>query len=109
LGISFLMYSPLGGLGHSAKSRAQHPELNLIADRHGVSPQVATLAWELSLGDHVIAIPGCSRVETVRSSATAMSLELTEDELAALGAVYLPKPEPLAGSQLPDLSMEAGR
>ncbi len=107
MGISFLMYSPLGGLGQSADLRAQHPELNRIAARRGISPQVATLAWELSVGDHIIAIPGCSRVETARSSAMAMSLELDEDELAALDAAYLPQPVPLDGSRFPDLSMEA--
>ena len=58
MGISFLMYSPLGGLGHSADPCAHDRELNRIADRRGISPQVAALAWELSLGDHVIAIPG---------------------------------------------------
>jgi aryl-alcohol dehydrogenase-like predicted oxidoreductase len=109
MGISFLMYSPLGGLGQSAALRTQHPELNRIADRHGVSPQVATLAWELSLGDHVIAIPGCSRVETVKSCAAAIAFELAEDERAALDAVYRPKPVPLDGSRLPDLLTEARR
>ena len=41
---------------------------------HGVSPQQVVLAWELSLGEHVIPIPGARRPESIIDSAKAADL-----------------------------------
>jgi aryl-alcohol dehydrogenase-like predicted oxidoreductase len=44
------------------------------------------LAWELSLSEHVIPIPGASRPESIADSAKAADLVLSEDELARCSA-----------------------
>ena len=54
---------------------------------HGVSPQQVTLAWMLATSPVVIPIPGSSRPETIRDSAAAADLRLTDDELATPGRV----------------------
>jgi aryl-alcohol dehydrogenase-like predicted oxidoreductase len=49
-----------------------------------VTPQVVCLAWELAKAPVVLPIPGASRPESIRDSATAADLELTAEELASL-------------------------
>lgn len=89
-GVAFLPWSPLGGTHGAAKHvGAKFPVIGRIASERGVSPQQVTLAWELSLGDHVIPIPGASRPESITDSAAAMDLELSDDELAQIGAEVL--------------------
>lgn len=84
-GIAYLPWSPLGGTGGDAKRLGdRYPAIASAAAAHGVSPQQVTLAWELSLGEHVIPIPGASRPESVQDSALAMELQLSDDELASI-------------------------
>jgi aryl-alcohol dehydrogenase-like predicted oxidoreductase len=45
------------------------------------------LAWELSLSEAVIPIPGASRPESVADSVRAVQLELDDADRAALDAV----------------------
>jgi aryl-alcohol dehydrogenase-like predicted oxidoreductase len=84
-GIAFLPWSPLGGIGNAASPGGVNP-VKAAAERHGVSPQQVALAWLLSLGPTVIPIPGASRPETITDSLKAARLELSADELAAIGA-----------------------
>lgn len=77
LGIAFFPWSPLGGTSGGAKEVGEsYPAIAEVAMAHGVSPQQVTLAWELSLGKHVIPIPGASRPESVSDSALAWDLQL---------------------------------
>jgi aryl-alcohol dehydrogenase-like predicted oxidoreductase len=84
LGIAFLPYSPLGGIGKAGGLGDKFAEFARIADEHRVSPQQVALAWLLAKSPHVIPIPGASRPETIKDSAQAPDLTLTEDELSAL-------------------------
>lgn len=80
-GIAFVPWSPLGGTGGGASAVGERfPQIQRIAESHGVSPQQVVLAWELSLGEHVVPIPGASRPESIADSAGAMTLELTAAE-----------------------------
>lgn len=89
-GIAFLPWSPLGGTGGGAAALAERfGVLTEVADAHGVSPQQATLAWQLALGEHVIPIPGASRAASIVDSARAMDLELTADEVERISAALL--------------------
>ena len=85
LGIAFLPYSPLGGIGKAAKLGDTFAKFAEVADNHGVSPQQVALAWELAQSPQVIPIPGASRPESIKDSAAAAELELSADELLALG------------------------
>ena len=86
LGLAFLPWSPLGGLGDAKELAAKHPAFATVAQAHGVSPQQVALAWELAQSPVVIPIPGAKRPQSIRDSAAAADLELTADELASLDA-----------------------
>lgn len=85
-GIAFLAWSPLGGMGAAAGLGGAHQVFRDVAERHGASPQQVALAWLLALSPACIPIPGASRPETILDSVRATELELSDDELAALGA-----------------------
>lgn len=86
-GIAFLPWSPLGGTGGAARSVGERFSVFAEIGRdHGVSPQQVVLAWELSLGDTVIPIPGARRAESIIDSARAADLALDRDELARCSA-----------------------
>jgi aryl-alcohol dehydrogenase-like predicted oxidoreductase len=85
LGIAFLPWSPLGGIDTASNLGDRHHAFAEIAAAHGVSPQRVCLAWMLAKSPVVIPIPGSSRPATIRDSAAAVSLSLSEDELARLG------------------------
>lgn len=84
LGIAFLLYSPLGGIGGGARLGRLHPEFERLAQKHDVSSQQIALAWELTLGSHVIPIPGCSRPENVVDCAAAVDVALSDEDLEEL-------------------------
>ncbi len=83
LGLAFLAWSPLGGMGR-AGDLGEHDAFGQVAARHGVSPQQVCLAWELGLSEAVIPIPGASRPESIADSAAAVHLELDDEDLALL-------------------------
>ncbi|MDY7085471.1 MAG: aldo/keto reductase [Actinomycetota bacterium] len=85
LGIAFLPWSPLGGIGKASALNGHAGKFATVAERHGVSPQRVCLAWHLAKSPVVIPIPGASRPETIQDSAAASELTLTAEELAELG------------------------
>ena len=84
-GLAFLPWSPLGGIGRGDAVFDSSAFAEVGAEL-GVSPQQVALAWELSLGDTVIPIPGASRAASITDSALAASLELSPEQLARLNA-----------------------
>jgi aryl-alcohol dehydrogenase-like predicted oxidoreductase len=86
-GTAFLPWSPLGGTGGGGRNVGdRYAAFGEIAADHGVSPQQVVLAWELSLGDTVIPIPGARRPESIIDSAKAADLQLSAEELQRCGA-----------------------
>ena len=81
LGVAFLAWSPLGGMSDAASLAGPFAA---VAEKHGVSPQQVCLAWELSLSDAVVPIPGASRPSSVEDSLRAAELKLDDDDLEAL-------------------------
>lgn len=86
LGIAFLPWSPLGGIGRSDAIGHRHPAFAAVAAEVGATPQQVTLAWMLAKGSRVIPIPGSSRPETAVASAAAADVVLTPDQVARLDA-----------------------
>jgi aryl-alcohol dehydrogenase-like predicted oxidoreductase len=84
-GIAFLPWSPLGGIPKAADAPGEHDAVRQAASAHGVSPQQVAIAWLLSLSPAIIPIPGASRPESIEDSVRALDLELTADELQAVG------------------------
>jgi len=84
LGIAFLPWSPLGGIGRSDRIERDHSAFAEVAAETGASPQQVTLAWMLAKGPRVVPIPGSSRPETAIASAAAADLSLSADQVARL-------------------------
>ncbi|KUJ64511.1 aldo/keto reductase [Streptomyces albus subsp. albus] len=94
LGLAFLPWSPLGGISRSSLdgpsepvgAAPAHAAFHTVAHQLGVSPQQVCLAWLLTLSPTLIPIPGASRPETIRASASAADLTFAPAQLAALNA-----------------------
>jgi aryl-alcohol dehydrogenase-like predicted oxidoreductase len=84
MGIAFLPWSPLGGIGNADQLGGKAAAFARVAGAHGVSPQRVCLAWMLARSPVVIPIPGASRPETITDSAQAADLALSAEELASL-------------------------
>lgn len=84
LGVAFLPWSPLGGMGSAGALGSEHAAFGEVARERGVSPQQVCLAWLLAQSPVVVPIPGASRPESVRNSVAAADLTLTPAELARL-------------------------
>ncbi len=84
LGLAFLPYSPLGGMRGASQLAQQHEAFVEVGERHGASAYQVALAWELAKSPVVVPIPGASRPESIRDSAAATDLTLSEDDLALL-------------------------
>ena len=85
LGLAFLAWSPLGGMGSAARLGSDHAAFAEVAAERDVSPQRVCLAWLLAKSPAVIPIPGASRPQTIEDSAAAAALELSAAELERLG------------------------
>ena len=86
LGIVFIPWSPMGGIGRSDSIQKNFPAFAEVATEVGASPQQVTLAWMLAKGSRVIPIPGSSRPETAIASAAATDITLTPEQVARLDA-----------------------
>jgi aryl-alcohol dehydrogenase-like predicted oxidoreductase len=85
-GIAYVPYSPVGG--HSGHRRLlANSTLTRIAAKHGTTPYVIALRWLLGQGDHVIPIPGASKIASALSSLTATQSGLDAADRATLDAL----------------------
>ncbi|MBX9798586.1 MAG: aldo/keto reductase [Burkholderiaceae bacterium] len=90
-GLPLMAYSPI-----EQGRLTDYPEVQDIADRHGVTPAQVALAWVLRQ-EGVIAIPKASTPEHVRENRAALDLQLTAEDLEELDDMFPPPdgPEPL--------------
>ncbi|GAA2244603.1 aldo/keto reductase [Streptomyces amakusaensis] len=58
-----------------------------VGDRHDATPAQVAIAWALAQGEHVIPIPGTKSPRFLAENIGAVSLRLTERDLADLDAV----------------------
>ena len=84
LGLAFLPWSPLGGMGAAGGLGDDYAAFGKVAAKYDVSPQQVAIAWELARSENVIPIPGASRPESVTDSTAAVHLQLDDEDLAAL-------------------------
>ena len=82
--IMVMAYSPLGQ-GPLLREAA----LKKVADKHGVDPAAAALAWVLR-HPGVITIPKAVKAEHVRANLQALEVKLDEEDLRALDAAFPP-------------------
>jgi len=96
--VALVAYRPIGGGAIGAGSpmgpgrSALADTLREVAAARSATPAQVALAWLLKRDDHVIPIPGATRPEHVRENAGALSLELSEEELAAIDRASAPAP-----------------
>jgi aryl-alcohol dehydrogenase-like predicted oxidoreductase len=86
LGIAFIPWSPLGGIGQTDRIQQSHAGFAEVGAEVSASPQQVTLAWMLAKGSRVIPIPGSSRPATAEASAAAAELSLSAEQVARLDA-----------------------
>jgi aryl-alcohol dehydrogenase-like predicted oxidoreductase len=86
IGVAFIAWSPLGGIGRINQMESDFPAFAEVAQEVGASPQQVTLAWILAKGSRVIPIPGSSRPPTATASAEAADITLTAEQIARLDA-----------------------
>ena len=55
-----------------------------VAERRAVPPAAVALAWVLAQGDHIVPIPGTTKVRNLDANIAATELELTAEDLADL-------------------------
>jgi diketogulonate reductase-like aldo/keto reductase len=90
-GLPLMAYSPI-----EQGRLADYPEVEDVAERHGVTAAQVALAWVLRQ-QGVIAIPKASRPEHVKLNRAAVDLKLTQQDLDELDDAFMPPsgPEPL--------------
>jgi aryl-alcohol dehydrogenase-like predicted oxidoreductase len=79
-GIAFIPWFPLAA-GSLAR---EGTVLDKVAKRLGASPAQVALAWVLKRSPVMLPIPGTSKVHHLESNVAAASLELTDEDFAAL-------------------------
>jgi aryl-alcohol dehydrogenase-like predicted oxidoreductase len=116
LGIGFVPYSPLGRGFLTGKIRSldqldesdfrrNNPrfegenlaaniriveQVDAVAAQVGATPGQVALAWLLAQGEDIAPIPGTKRVSYLEENVAAEALQLSPEQLAALGAVQPP-------------------
>jgi aryl-alcohol dehydrogenase-like predicted oxidoreductase len=96
--VALVAYRPLcaGAIGSAAPARAGQAAvtdtLRDVAGARGATAAQVALAWLLNRDDHVIAIPGAARPEHVRENSGALSLQLSDEQFAAIDRASAPAP-----------------
>lgn len=70
---------------HWAANASLLPQWRALAAEAGCTPGQLALAWVLSRGDHVVPIPGTTRVDHLRENQAAAALSVHADLLARAG------------------------
>jgi len=86
-GIAFVPFFAIAGEGREAGARADPEAVRAVAGGHGVTPAQVRLAWTMTRGSQVLAIPGTSDPGHLAENVGAGALRLTEADLALLDAV----------------------
>ena len=92
--------------GNFERNLALVDALTAIARRHRCTPAQLALAWVLSRGDDVFALPGCQRVAHVEENAAAAGVQLDPEMAEGIAALF--PPGAAAGSRLRDVRFVHG-
>ncbi len=78
-GIAFLPWSPLGGV-NSHSEIANQSVFEELATKYASTPHALALAWEMKSSISVLPIPGATRAESILDCASAVELEISEQD-----------------------------
>ena len=84
-GIAFVPFFALAGEAREAGGVTSSDAVAAIAGAHDVTPAQVRIAWTLSRGPHVLAIPGTSDPNHLVENVAAGTLRVTAEELTSLG------------------------
>ncbi len=82
-GIAFVPFFGLAAEGREAGGVAPNDTVETIARTHGATPAQVRIAWTLSQGPHVLAIPGTSDPGHLAENVAAGALRLSPAEVAS--------------------------
>lgn len=83
-GIAFVPFFSLTAEGREAGGLADHDVVASVAEEYHVTPAQIRIAWTLSRGLHVLAIPGTGDPQHLRDNVAAGDLRLSPETLARL-------------------------
>ena len=98
-GITFLPWSPLGGV----RTKSEISEASVfeeLAPKYSASPFALALAWEMRYSSSVLPIPGATRAESILDCVSATEIELSDDDFATISA-NLPEQAEYSSELLP--------
>ncbi|WP_243715201.1 aldo/keto reductase [Micromonospora sp. KC207] len=87
-GSAFVPFFAITGDGREAGGVADNDAVLAIARAHSAPPAQVRIAWTLSRGPHVLAIPGTGNPDHLVENVAAGALRLSADELASLAAPH---------------------
>ncbi|MFB6723006.1 aldo/keto reductase [Kribbella sp. NPDC056345] len=86
-GVAYVPYFALAGASRETGGVNTPDVVQEIAAAHDATPAQIRLAWTLSRGEHMLAIPGTSSVQHLAENLTAEFIHLSPADIAALDAV----------------------
>ena len=84
--ITYIAYSPMGG-GSNHVTLRDEPVLAELAQAHEVTAYQIVLAWLLEKSDNILPIPGASRISSAVSSANAVNVKLSAEDVARIDGI----------------------
>jgi len=94
-GIAFVPFFAIAGdAGPGGATAAHDDEVLAVARAHGATPAQVRLAWTLSRGPHVLAIPGTGNPDHLVENVAAGALRLAPEELDRLNTAHRRTAEP---------------
>ena len=98
LDVALVAYRPMAGgaigAAHGTRkaSAALADTLKDVAAAQAATTLQVALAWLLQRDEHVIAIPGATKPDHVRQNSRALTLELSDEQFAAIDRASAPRP-----------------
>ncbi|SES23609.1 Predicted oxidoreductase [Streptomyces sp. yr375] len=88
-GIAFVpFYAIAGDAGPEGATTAHDDAVLAVAHAHDTTPTAVRLAWTLSRGPHVLAIPGTGNPDHLTENVAAGALRLTDEDLTRLNTAH---------------------
>ena len=84
-GITFLPWSPLGGV----RTKSEISEASVfeeLAPKYSATPFALALAWEMKYSPAVLPIPGATRAESILDCVSATAIELSAEDFEHISA-----------------------
>ena len=84
-GITFLPWSPLGGV----RTKSEISEASVFEDlapKYSATPFALALAWEMRYSPAVLPIPGATRAESILDCVSATEIELSDEDFEHISA-----------------------